>query len=80
MRPTIPDQPTSTQRFSKWNFVFFVGDRDWDELVYGKAEVHGPEGLRCTFNVMRRSTSGGVEELLKQECYAWATEEGIRSP
>jgi hypothetical protein len=79
MRPTIPGQPTGTQSFLGWNFLFFVSERDWNGLVYGKAEVHGPDGLRCTFNAIRRSTRSAVEDQLREECFAWATEEGIRS-
>lgn len=80
MPSTIPDEPTSTQRFLKWTFFFFVGTRDWDGLVHGKAEVHGSEGLRCSFSLVRHATRKGIEEELKLECYAWTTEHARRLP
>lgn len=72
-----PLHPSASSSFLQWQFLFYIGQANWDGLVLGKAEVRRDGRVECVFQVNRRATPGDVHARLKEECIAWVTEKGM---
>ena len=75
---SIPVEPSTTSSFLGWQFFFYIGQRSWEGLVIGKAEVRRDGNIECSFQIARRATRADVESRLQEECISWVTEQAAR--
>lgn len=73
---TLPLEPSSKRSFLRWEFAFYIGERNFEGFVFGKAEVLSGESIECVFQVGRKTTREHAEAQLLEECIAYVTEKG----
>ncbi|NDZ17113.1 hypothetical protein C7T35_28045 [Variovorax sp. WS11] len=65
--------------FQQWQFHLFIGERDFEGLTLGNAEVH-KDGVVCfTFSLAGKAPKAAVQDVLHDECIAWVAEQEIQA-
>ncbi|GAA4343609.1 hypothetical protein GCM10023165_26190 [Variovorax defluvii] len=67
--------PTVVLPFHQWEFHLFIGQRDFEGVTLGTAEVHCGGEVRVAINLAGKGSRACVQDVLEEECIAWVKEQ-----
>ncbi|WP_076997474.1 hypothetical protein [Variovorax sp. KK3] len=69
--------PTVVLPFQEWSFHLFIGQRDFEGVTLGKAEVLRDGEVRFAINLAGKGPRAAVQDVLEEECMAWVSEQDV---
>ena len=66
--------PTVVLPFQQWEFHLFIGQRDFEGVTLGTAEVRCDGEVRVAINLAGKGSRASVQDVLEEECIAWVRE------